>query len=230
VAGVHRCGGSAVRFGGDDVALSTAAGLSARFPVVAVAGRIAAGGDRRCAGATDGAVFVVDGGYVEGAGAGTLLDGWYASSDQVDRHNSSGTGACVVPFMLHFDNGYESGRVTGNEAVPREFLVPLLTVFSSSSGITAARADAALAFEHPFTIGGSDVPVLVEEADGSIELTQSVRSSRHPCPPRGSGPARLDLSQASINDLRDQLVIPENAAALEEIRTWLDGELRCMTE
>jgi hypothetical protein len=35
------------------------------------------------------------------------------------------------------------------------------------------------------------------------------------------------LSQASIDDLRDQLATPENAAAFGELRTWLDGDLYC---
>jgi hypothetical protein len=48
--------------------------------------------------------------------------------------------------------------------------------------------------------------------------------------PGVQAPLGWTLSQASIDDLREQLGIPENAAALEELRTWLDGDLRCIDD
>jgi hypothetical protein len=210
---------------GRDVSLATAAGLSARFPVVAVAGRIAA--DAACSRAAAGAVYVVDGGYTEGSGAGTLLDAWEGLRPRVEAHNIAGEGPCVVPFMIHIDNGYESPGVVSDQAVPREILVPALTVFRSSSGITMARAEAALAFEHPFTIGGAEVELVVE-TDGNRSAVESryVRlvTRAHP---GVQAPLGWSLSQASIDDLRDQLATPENAAAFGELRTWLDGDLYC---
>jgi hypothetical protein len=59
---------------GEDVALATAAGTASRFPVVATAARLAGDAGRSCGTARSGAVYVVDGGYLEGSGAGTLLD------------------------------------------------------------------------------------------------------------------------------------------------------------
>ena len=82
----------------------------------------------------------------------------------MEQYNTGGAPVCVVPFMLHIDNGYETPAVSGNQTVPRELLVPILALASSSSGITAARAEAALAFEAPFTIGGSDIGLLLREA------------------------------------------------------------------
>jgi len=213
---------------GDDVALSTAAGMSARFPVVSVAGRIAADPDRACEGTRSGAVFVVDGGYLEGSGAGTLLDGWEALAGSVEQYNTGGNGPCVVPFMLHIDNGYESPTVTANEAVPREFLVPLLTTMNSSSGITAARAEAALAFEHPFTIAGGDVTIEARTELGSTLVTSRYARLVTRAHPGVQAPLGWTLSQDSLNDLRHQLTIEENADALAEIRTWLDGEMACL--
>jgi hypothetical protein len=210
----------------EDVALSTAAGISARFPVISVSARISGDLDGGCARAREGAVFVVDGGYLEGSGAGTLLDTWEALRDEVDQYNTSGAPVCIVPFMLHIDNGYESASVSGNQAVPRELAVPLLTLAHSSSGITAARSEAALAFEAPFTIAGRQVAVQ-SGADGSSLTSRYARlvTRAHP---GVQAPLGWTLSQASIDDLREQLGIAENAAALAEVRAWLAGDLVCL--
>lgn len=212
----------------DDLALSTAAGMSARFPVVSVAGRLAADPNRRCRGEKDGAVFVVDGGYLEGSGAGTLLDSWEALSGWVEEHNATAGETCVVPFMLHIDNGYESPSVSGNQAVPREVTVPLLAAVNSSSGITAARAEAALAFEHPFRIAGASVEVVRVAPGGSAPVTSRYVRLVTRAHPGVQAPLGWTLSRASINDLRDQLAIAENIAGLAEVRGWLDGEMRCL--
>jgi hypothetical protein len=213
---------------GDDVALSTAAGMSARFPIVSVAGRIAADPERDCENARPGTVFVVDGGYLEGSGAGTLLDAWESLAGFVEQYNTAGNGACVVPFMLHIDNGYESPSVTANEAVPREFLVPLLTTMNSSSGITAARAEAALAFEQPFTIAGSDVEIELQTDQGPTPVTSRYVRLVTRAHPGVQAPLGWTLSQRSLDDLRDQLTIEENAKALDDVRIWLDGGMECL--
>ena len=46
--------------------------------------------------------------------------------------------------------------------------------------------------------------------------------------PGVQAPLGWTLSQASIDDLRDQLAIAENAAAFAEVRAWLDGEMVCL--
>jgi hypothetical protein len=45
--------------------------------------------------------------------------------------------------------------------------------------------------------------------------------------PGVQAPLGWTLSQASIDDLRDQLALPENVEALTEVRRWLDGEMYC---
>lgn len=212
---------------GDDVALSTAAGMSARFPVVSVAGRVAVDPDRDCANLETGAVFVADGGYIEGSGAGTLLDSWQVLAPWVDQFNNSHEAVCVVPFMMHIDNGYESFTVSANEAVPREFAVPLLAVANSSSGITAARAEAALAFEHPFTVGGSPVDLSIVTTGEAVPVTGRYVRLTTRAHPGVQAPLGWTLSQASLNDLRDQLNIDENRQAISEVRSWLEDEMVC---
>jgi hypothetical protein len=211
-----------------DVALSTAAGMSARFPVISVAGRIAADETHSCPGRADGAVFVADGGYLEGSGAGTLLDAWNALRDSVDRYNTSTTDRCIVPFMIHIDNGYESPSVTANDAVPRESLVPLLAMLNSSSGITVARAEAALAFERRFTIGGTEIEVAATTDGSPVALDSRYARLVTRAHPGVQAPLSWTLSETSIDDLRRQLEIPENAAAFAEIRSWLNGDLVCL--
>lgn len=213
---------------GDDVRLSTAAGMSARFPVVSVFGRLEANPSRDCPGTREGALFVVDGGFLEASGAGSLLDAWEALSGWVDGYNASDAAACVVPFMLHIDNGYESPSVTRTEAVPREFAVPLLALFNASSGVTAARAEAALAFEHPFTIAGAEVGVMLRTDDGMQPITSRYSRMVTRAHPGVQAPLGWTLSQASIDDLRDQLAITENDQSLAEVRSWLGGDLVCV--
>lgn len=211
---------------GEDVPLSTAAGLVARFPVVSASGRIAPAEESECPGRLDHAVYVVDGGYLEGSGSGTLLDAWEALSEQVEAHNASSRSNCVVPFMVHIDNGYESSSVSGEAAVPREFLVPFLATLQASSGITAARAEAALVFEQPFTIAGTEVRIVHSESRLELARGRYARlvTRAHP---GVQAPLGWTLSQASINDLRDQLAIPDNALAFAEIRSWMDDTMLC---
>lgn len=213
---------------GDDVALSTAAGMAARYPVVSASSRVTADLRRDCPGRADGTVFVVDGAYLEGSGSGTLMDAWEALSGWVEAYNSTVTTHCVVPFMVHIDNGYESPSVSANEAVPREILVPLLTTLNTTSGITAARAEAALAFEQPFSIGGQNVEIVLQGAQSRADVTSRYSRLVTRAHPGVQAPLGWTLSQASIDDLRDQLAIRENAEAFEEVRTWIDGDMRCV--
>jgi hypothetical protein len=213
---------------GDDVPLSTAAGMVARFPVVSASGRVTAGMGRDCEARADNTIFVVDGGYLEGSGSGTLLDTWEALSGWVESYNTSSGDYCVVPFMVHIDNGYESPSVSANEAVPREFLVPMVATLNTSSGITAARAEAALAFEQPFSIGGDEVEIAPAGASNGEPVSSRYSRLVTRAHPGVQAPLGWTLSQSSIDDLRDQLAIRENADALDEIRSWLDGDMRCV--
>jgi len=45
--------------------------------------------------------------------------------------------------------------------------------------------------------------------------------------PGVQAPLGWSLSDASIDDLRDQLDLPANRREIDEVRTWLDGALTC---
>jgi len=205
-----------------DIKLSTAIMLSARFPVITPSGRIG-GGLSRC-GKNLISAFVVDGGYLDGSGAGTVTELWNRIEGFVDEFNES-QGACVVPFLIQIDNGYEnpSAAVTGRS--PTEVLVPLQMIFSSQFGrIANEREQAAIEFDQPLLLGGS--PVRVYTPDGT-EVTSRYARITTRAHPGIQAPLGWTLSNASFDDLRSQLTIEENAMELAEIQTWLSGDLTC---
>jgi len=110
------------------IATSTAALLSSRFPYVTPAGA------RTCSGIEQ---QIVDGGYAENTGIGTLLDlspSWLA---EIRAHNScvlgspssaedcgGSPGTLVVPMLLYFDNGSGSDLAEATPEPLLELLVP----------------------------------------------------------------------------------------------------------
>lgn len=212
----------------EDVRLSTAVSMSARFPIVATSGRMAGDPSVPCRSRSDQAVYVVDGGYLEGTGAGTLMDGWDALAPFVESYNAGNVDRCVVPFMIHIDNGYEGSGAGDGGPPPRELLVPVKTLVTSQSGrFIAARSAAALAFEQPYTEAGFPITVAERGTNGEAPLDGRYVRLVTRAHPGVQAPLGWTLSRASIDDLRDQLNIAENVAALEEIRMWLDGDLVC---
>ena len=81
-----------------DIRFSTAALLSARFPLISPAGRA----DSAAEGTS---VDVVDGGYRDNSGASTLVDIWPAVAGAFTPDSGSG---CITPIFLQIDNGYSS--------------------------------------------------------------------------------------------------------------------------
>ena len=213
---------------GQDVRLSTAVLLSARVPGVSTTGRVAGDPTEGCRSRRSNAVYVVDGIYQEGSGAGTLLDVWEALSGAAEAHNSAPTAStCIVPFMVHIDNGYESPSITPRDVAPREMLVPLIALYSAQTGrIVGAREKAAITFDEPFTISGS--PVRVQRiGNDTNEIDSRYTRLVTRAHPGVQAPLGWTLSQASIDDLRSQLEIQQNLDALAEVRSWLDGEMVC---
>lgn len=214
-----------------DVRLSTAVLLSARVPGVSSTGRVAGDPTEGCRSRRSNAVYVVDGIYLEGSGAGTLLDVWEAMSGWAEAHNSaSNAPTCIVPFMVDIDNGYESPSITPQDVAPREMLVPVITLYNAQTGrIVEAREKAAITFDEPFTISGSPVRVQGVGNDTSEVGSRYVRLATR-AHPGVQAPLGWTLSQASIDDLRSQLEIRQNLEALAEVRSWLDNEMVCTSE
>lgn len=119
---------------------ATAAMLSARFPFITPGGRMphpapvsvngsGPGSASACARAP--AVQLVDGGYAEGSGLGTLADLSPTIADLVAEHNASvasaggGGGAFVVPIVLYLQNKFGSDIATNVSGLSAEVFVPL---------------------------------------------------------------------------------------------------------
>ena len=134
----------------------TAALLTARFPYVTPSGVVdCPGPDGILPSGDDVATQVVDGGYAENTGVGTLLDLMPRVLDDVRHHNSCvlsadpGAGACrgepaadtsVVPQLVYFDNGTGSDLVSSPRGVTLEALVPPITILQAKGALYSARA------------------------------------------------------------------------------------------
>jgi hypothetical protein len=196
-----------------DVRLSTAALLSARFPWVSPAGRIP-----RCG--TSFAVFSVDGGYFDTSAASTIQELWSHLEPLVAEHNASGATPCVVPVLLQLDNHYKEPRNSGASGRPSEAAVPLRTVRAARDAReNDARQAAALLFSER----------RAASVAASVDGVPLVRFA-HLFPrahPGTSAPLGWALSQASMDDLTEQLREPANQEELREIRRWFSPDLAC---
>lgn len=201
-----------------DAPLATVAILSARFPYVSPSGRV----ERRCADEDQGnkVTYVVDGGYLETSGASPLVE----LQDKLgpiirDYNRRPHRRACVIPFMIQIDNGYEDDAAARATKRPVELFVPPLTLLATRGARAAqAKAQAALLFDRPFGRAELDGDLLADRYTHFVIQTHA----------GAKAPLGWALSQTARNALRDQLTQPKNAAALREVRDWLrPGALAC---
>jgi hypothetical protein len=207
-----------------DVRLSSAVHLAARFPIVATSGRVGAG--LVACGDAGRVAYVVDGGYLEGSASGTLLEIWNALEDSVAEYNATSVdGPCIVPFAVHIDNGYEEPTAAATDPDPGELLLPLRTLAGGQFGRYAnARQAEALEFSRPLTAGGR--PISVVKPDGTTLRDRYARITTR-AHPGVEAPLGWSLSDASIDDLREQLDLPANRLEIDEVRDWIDAPLTC---
>ncbi len=205
-----------------DIKTSTAVLMSARFPVITPSARI--GGSLSECGESLVDAYVVDGGYSEGSGAGTLTELYQRLESDIDEYNQT-NDTCIVPFLIQIDNGYENPGTAPVGTAPIELLVPIRTLLASQFGrIANAREQAAIEFDRPLEIAGS--PVTIRRAFG-IPVTSRYARVTTRAHPGVQAPLGWTLSGASFDDLKSQLTIDENARELDEIQGWLTQELTC---
>ena len=112
-----------------DIPLSSAALLSARFPFVSPAGRIAQDcGNRKVS-------YVVDGGYLETSGASPIIEILGRLLPRITENNEDPDRRCVVPFFIQIDNGDAGYR--NLSARPLELNVPFQTLMAARTGRAA---------------------------------------------------------------------------------------------
>jgi hypothetical protein len=185
-----------------DLALSTAAFLSARFPWVSPHGRLPACQPTGQATTAE----VVDGGYLDNSGASPIVELWPRISALIDEFNGSpgAGGRCLVPVFVQIDNHY--ARTVRPDPNKRTFqaLGPLTALF----GVRDAHDSEAR-----------------QAAEGLFQATGWV--SIHPLAHPGPGaPLGWALSGRSMDDLEDELV-DQNRDAIDEVNSWFDGGLAC---
>jgi hypothetical protein len=197
----------------NDIRLSTAAMLSARFPFALPSGRLEKCRTRRAP-----AINVVDGGYFDTSGASPIVELWTELEPEVDALNSRAGAPCIVPFFLQIDTGY-SDPTGGKRSRPLEMTVPIQTATTARNAREAnARQAAALSFSGPF--GRIRDATL---ADGApLDRFAHIYPRAHP---GSKAPLGWTLSRTAREDLDRQL--SANRAEIAKVRDWFDGGLRC---
>ena len=134
---------------------TTAALLTARFPYVTPSGVVRC--DRGLTGARVAEQQIVDGGYAENTGIGTLVDLAPQYLDLVRAQNACAlAGTCspelVVPLLVYFDNGSGSDLLAQPRGLRLEIAVPPVTLLTARAALVSARAQLQRA-EAAFAVG-----------------------------------------------------------------------------
>lgn len=193
----------AARYLCSDIRLSTAALLAARFPYVTPSGRVQCGSKR---------AFVVDGGYFDNSGLGTIGELWNALEPEVAAANQ-GSAAPIVPLLIHIDNHYNSTSAPASGSAPHEAVVPLETLLDTRDGHDQdARVEAMLLF-------GSDAPATatVPATDCLTDRVANLYPREHP---GTEAPLGWVMSHESRSDLAGQLQTLPVLVELAKVREW----------
>ncbi len=201
-----------------DVRLSTAALLSARFPVISPAGRVACGDGEQ--------PQVVDGAYYDNTAASPVQELWARLAPLVAAHNRRAVDRCIVPVMLQIDNAYV-GTAPPARARPRELLAPLTALVNTRSAREAgAEQAAAVPFRRARLEDGSTARAPRAAKTASTALQRYV----HVFPrvqPGAQAPLGWTLSEPSRTSLADEVESGPNRAGLRQVRRWFADGLRC---
>lgn len=210
---------------GQDIRLSDAALLSARFQYVSPAGWLLE--DTSCDGEKPDeadSVFIRDGGNHEPSGAGTALQIWEALEPAVSRFNATRSDVCIVPVMIHIENGFTPEGNKPRPRTPDEFINPLVEAINSYKGLADyIRARAAYSFTFEPLTGARGEVIEVKGKDGAATKRYVfIRTRAHP---GAKAPLGWTLSPATVEDLEDQLA--DNDDEFTTVKSWFDGEMRC---
>jgi hypothetical protein len=183
-----------------DLRTTTAALLSARFPVISPSGAI-----RTCSGEADEprTSYVVDGGYYENS-LFTLLQLWSRVEQSVRMHNAmprEDGHPIIEPWIVVLDSGYKTQTVDASASRPREFLAPLAAVGNKGTAISQPALEQ-MAKEAMSIVPGnceaSRFDLSCSLRNGFIRINPSVR-------PTIDAPLGWVLSDFSRTDLDCQL-------------------------
>jgi len=210
-----------------DVNLSTAALLSARFPIVSPTGGLYHCGTKGD-GSTNERVSDIDGGAIETSAAKPLEEVFAQLAPLVRATNATRTG-CIRPRLILLDNNYVSSARSSGSGRQLESQLLLKAKGIGGQGLTAAaRQEAALEFDHFFagTCGNAHGTPPTSSSSAVTELGTGgacsnsvayVVPSEHP---GVRAPLGWTLSSVSADDMDRQLVGPWNASQLKLARSW----------
>ncbi len=204
---------------GRDVRLSSAALLSARFAFISPSGRVAQPDECTQAPRRPDA-FVVDGGYLEGSGTVTAFQIWDAIEPLVAAHNADGEQFCIVPVMVHLENGYRPPRRDDSQAPPNEWIAPLGNY--NRGLVSNARQRIALEFSQPLIGSGG---ATLQVSDGGQPLGPRFAFVTTRAHPGVQAPLGWTLSESAVADLESQLAV--NDTPLAVIDAWFSETLIC---
>jgi hypothetical protein len=197
-----------------DLRLSTAALLSARFPYVSPTGTL-----NSCQNPND-RTFDLDGGLIDSSGASPLALSWPEIVNWLDKHSG---GRCFAPKLILIENGYLSQTKSQPPARPGELSAPLdATGAVRNAQSPAARQAAALAFQKSFPPGGCGGDDNRPGADGWI--APNVVDFFPVARPGIEAPLGWTLSKYSQESLEQQLGNPDNLCSAAVVRAWFTGE------
>jgi hypothetical protein len=207
-----------------DVPLSTAAHLSARFPYISPTGRV----ERQTCADGHGLVeehavtFNADGGMFDNSGSLTALEAWRALAPLAAGDEADGAG-CIVPIFVQIDNGVSDGDGgNGTDPKPSEVSAPLNVLLGEvGSRESYGRASAATAFVRPVSPGGREVTLNGQSLD-RLWFHIALFGQPGPKPPLG-----WTLSDTTVSDMRAQLGVGPNRDQIRQVRDLLTGTLSC---
>lgn len=206
-----------------DVPMSTAAHLSARFPYISPTGRVERQGCADPAGLVEerAVTFDADGGLFDNSGALTALESWRALAP-LAAQGESDQGGCIVPIFVQIDNGVGNGAGTGPDRKPSELAAPLNALFGEiGSRESYGRASAATAFTRPVSPGGREV-TLDGQPPQRLWFQLALFGQPGPRPPLG-----WTLADTTVDDIRAQLGAGPNQEQIRQLRSLLSGNLTC---
>ena len=190
-----------------DIALSTAALLSARFPYISPTGALNGCQEpqRR--------TYDIDGGLLESSGVSSLTEIWTRIAGDIQAINDNPTGTvCIQPRLLMIDNGYVQSAPGSAPGQPQELLAPIQGQ-SLVTDVRSARAEhaAALAFDHAFgRLGCPGTPTATSRVAHLLPVAR----------PGPRAPLGWSLSKFARNDLEEQLNSPANRCQIALVRSW----------
>lgn len=198
-----------------DLRLSTAALLSARFPYVSPTGTL-----NSCQNPND-RTYDLDGGLIDSSGASPLALTW---PDVVNWLEKQSGGRCFVPKLILIENGYLSQTKSEPAARPGELSAPLTATGAVRNAQSPeARQAAALDFQKSFPPGGCGAK-RTDTPDRKAWAMPNVVDFYPVARPGVEAPLGWTLSKYSQESLEQQLGNSDNLCSAAIVAAWFTGD------